>query len=66
MKTMILLSALAMLPIFSTAADKISKPDFRYPENVMKEAERQIKRASAANDCEAIIDGLIKLSLIHI
>lgn len=63
MKTMILLSALAMLPIFSAAADKISKPDFRYPENVMKDAEKQIKKASAANDCEAIIDGIIKLSL---
>ena len=53
----ILLSALAM------QATATKTPDFRYPENVIKEATTQITEALKRGDGSNAVDGLVKLSL---
>ena len=49
--------------LLTASAARAQKPDFRYPEDVAKEATADIASAQKKSDGQKLIDGLIRLSL---
>lgn len=52
-----------LLTAMSTVSAKETKPDFRYPETVMKQAAEQMKKADKKKDYQNFIDGFIRYSI---
>lgn len=52
-----------LLTAMPTVSAKETKPDFRYPETVMKQAAEQMKKADKKKDYQNFIDGFIRYSI---
>lgn len=59
----ILLAAGIGLLFSSIAFGKEKAPDFNYPETVIKNATKQIEKARKSNNNQALIDGLVRISI---
>lgn len=52
-----------LLTTMPTVSAKETKPDFRYPETVMKQAAEQMKKADKKKDYQNFVDGFIRYSI---
>lgn len=63
MKRFFLTCSLAVISLLAASAKGTKAPDFRFPEKVAADAERQIRQAAKDDNGQMLIDGLIRLSI---